>query len=66
MKLEYTQEELDLLDSIEKGEWKSIENLEEEKKRFQEYAANTLRKDKRVNIRMLSLIAFLTPSFSVC
>ncbi len=52
MKLEYTQEELDLLDSIENGEWKSIENLEEEKERFQEYAANTLRKDKRVNIRM--------------
>ena len=52
MNFDYTQEELELLESIEKGEWKSIENLEEEKERYQEYAANTLRKDKRVNIRM--------------
>ena len=52
MNIEYTAEELELLESIEKGEWKSIKNLEEEKKRYQNYASNTLKKDKRVNIRM--------------
>ncbi len=52
MKIKYTQEEIELLASIEKGEWKRIENFNSEKKKYQEYAANTLRKDKRVNIRM--------------
>ena len=52
MNIEYTADELELLESIEKGEWKSIKNLEEEKKRYQNYASNTLKKDKRVNIRM--------------
>ncbi len=52
MNIEYTREELELLESIEKGEWKSIENLEDEKERYQKYASNTLKKDKRVNIRM--------------
>ena len=52
MNIEYTREELELIESIEDGEWSSIENLEEEKGRYQEYAANTLKKDKRVNIRM--------------
>ncbi len=52
MNTEYTEEELELLESIEKGEWKSIKNLEEEKKRFKKYASNTLKKDKRVNIRI--------------
>ena len=52
MNIEYTREELELLESIEKGEWKSIKNLEEEKERYQNYASNTLKKDKRVNIRM--------------
>lgn len=52
MNIKYTQEEIELLASIEKGEWKRIENFDSEKKKYQEYAANTLRKDKRVNIRM--------------
>ena len=52
MNIEYTREELELLESIENGDWKSIKNMEEEKERYQEYAANALRKDKRVNIRM--------------
>ena len=52
MTSDYTREELELLESIENGDWKSIDNLEAEKMRFKEYAANTLRKDKRINIRM--------------
>ena len=52
MDIVYTKEEMELLESIEKGEWKSINNLEEEKERYRKYASNTLRKDKRVNIRI--------------
>ena len=39
-------------ESIERGEWKSVRNLQAEIKKHQEYARNTLRKDKRVNIRI--------------
>jgi len=52
MGIEYTRDELELLESIEKGEWKRIKNLAEEKKRYKQYVANTLKKDKRVNIRI--------------
>ena len=47
-----TKEEKDLLDSVEKGEWKRIPNFRREASRLQEAARNTLRKDKRVNIRI--------------
>lgn len=46
------QEEQDLLESFERGEWKSVENLAEEIARTKIVAANTLRKDARVNIRI--------------
>ncbi len=48
----YSEEELYIINGIEGGEFKSIKNLVKEKKRYSEYAANTLKKDKRVNIRM--------------
>lgn len=50
MKLD--EEEQELLDSFERGEWKSVDNLEAAKAFAQEVAANTLRKDARVNIRI--------------
>lgn len=53
-KYKLDQEEQNLLDSFEKGEWKSVENLDLEVKRHREYAKNTLKKDKRVNIRISS------------
>ncbi len=46
------EEEQDLLDSFERGEWKSVNNVEKAKAFAQEVAANTLRKDARVNIRI--------------
>ena len=52
MNKKYDREELELLESIEKGEWKSIKNLEKEKERYKKIASNTLRKDKRINIRI--------------
>jgi predicted DNA binding CopG/RHH family protein len=45
-------EEKALLRSFDRGEWKSVANQSTEKKRFQGYAAATLRKDCRVNIRI--------------
>jgi predicted DNA binding CopG/RHH family protein len=47
-------EEKDIIESIERGEWKSINNLKNEIKKHQQYAKNTLRKDRRVNIRISS------------
>ncbi len=46
------KEEKDLLDSVERGEWKTIPNFKKEAKRYQEYAKASFRKDKRVNIRI--------------
>ncbi len=50
--LKLTKEEKELLRSVEAGEWRSVPNLKQEMKRAREYARNTLRKDKRVNIRI--------------
>ena len=41
-----------LLDSVERGEWRSVRGLKGERKRFGRYAAATFRKDRRVNIRI--------------
>ena len=45
-------EEKQILEDYEKGEFKSVKNLEKEKKRYQEYAKNTLNKLKNINIRL--------------
>ena len=45
-------EEKDVIESIERGEWKSVNNLKTEIKKHQQYASNTLRKDKRVHVRI--------------
>ncbi|MFN2502387.1 MAG: antitoxin [Pyrinomonadaceae bacterium] len=51
-KIKLDKEEAELLASVEAGEWRSIENLDREIKRYQEYARATFRKDRRVNIRI--------------
>lgn len=48
------KDEQDMLDSFERGEWKSVKNVKRAIKKHQEYARQTLRKDKRVNIRISS------------
>ncbi len=48
------KEEEDLLESYEKDEWKSTTNLKKEKAIAKEAAANYLRKDARINIRISS------------
>ena len=50
--MKISKEEKELLDSVERGEWKTIPNFNEETKRYQDYAKATFRKDKRVNIRL--------------
>lgn len=46
------EEEKDLMESIEKGEWRSVGNIEKEKEKAIAAARNTLRKDKRINLRL--------------
>jgi len=53
-KLRLDEEEQELVASYERGEWRSVPNFEQEKKKYQEIAAATFRKDRRVNIRISS------------
>ena len=50
--MKLTKEELAILESVEKGEWRRIPSLQKEARRYEQIARATLRKDKRVNIRM--------------
>jgi predicted DNA binding CopG/RHH family protein len=52
MKTKLTKEEKKILDSFEKDEWIPVTNLTKRKKELMAYARNTLRKDKRLNIRI--------------
>ena len=47
-------EELNLLNSLEAGEWQSVPSVKDEIANHVQYAKNTLKKDKRVNIRISS------------
>lgn len=48
------KEERELLQSLKTDDWVSVDNLKEEINKHQEIARNTLRKDKRINIRLSS------------
>jgi predicted DNA binding CopG/RHH family protein len=52
MKLEGGEKEL--LKSLERGEWKSAKGGKRERARYSRYAKATLRKDRRLNIRLSS------------
>ncbi len=45
-------EEKDILVSVESGDWRSIRDKEKESERYQVYARDTFRTDRRVNIRL--------------
>ena len=47
-------EEKDILESYERGEWRTVKNQKQEIIKLREYAKNTLQKDNRINIRMSS------------
>jgi predicted DNA binding CopG/RHH family protein len=46
------KDEREILDSVERDEWKTIPEVEKETKRYQKYARAAFRKDKRINIRI--------------
>ena len=46
------QKEKELLESVERGEWKSVRGVKSEVTQYQKYAEATFKKDRRVNIRM--------------
>ncbi|MCK4729113.1 MAG: antitoxin [Desulfobacterales bacterium] len=50
--MKLSKDEKELLDSVERGEWRTIPNFKKEAQRYQEYAKATFRKDRRVNIRI--------------
>jgi predicted DNA binding CopG/RHH family protein len=52
MKFNLDKEESELLKSIERDEWKSISNLQEEIERSKKIARATIVKDQRMNIRI--------------
>ena len=47
-----TRDEKHILRSVEKGEWRSVKNLDQEKKRYASYAKAMVKKDQRINIRI--------------
>ena len=52
MKTRLSKEEKEILESFEKGEWVRAKDLSKRKKVLVEYARSTLRKDRRLNIRI--------------
>ena len=52
MKTKMTREENKILKSFEDGEWISVPDLSKRRKDLAQYARNTLKKDRRLNIRI--------------
>ncbi len=52
MKFRLNKEEREFYNSLKKGEWVTLPDFPEEKKRFEEAARVTLHKSKRVNLRL--------------
>lgn len=50
--MKFTNDEKKLLDSVEQGEWQQISDSPRQATRYRDSARASLRKDKRVNIRM--------------
>ena len=47
-------DEKEVLDAVERGEWKSAKGGKRERARYSRYAKATFRKDRRLNIRLSS------------
>ncbi len=52
IKMKLSKQEKEIAESVERGDWRSVRGVKKQIKRYQEYAKATVRKDKRVNIRM--------------
>ncbi len=46
------RKEKEFLESVERGEWKSVRRLKAERGRYQKYAEATFKKGRRINIRI--------------
>ncbi len=46
------QEEKDLMESIEKDDWRSVKDFDREKEKVISASRNTLKKEKRINLRL--------------
>jgi len=46
------QEEKDLMESIERDEWQPVKKFDQEKEKAMTAARNTLKKEKRINLRL--------------
>jgi len=55
-KIKLDKDEQEILKSFERGEWKSVQHVKAEIMKHQHYARKTLKKDKRVNIRISSKV----------
>lgn len=47
-----TKEEREILESVESGEWESLPEIQSAREEIYDAAKSTVKKDKRVNIRM--------------
>ena len=52
MKLDAQEKEI--LESVERGEWRPVKGVKRDRSRYTAYAKATFRKDRRVNIRISS------------
>jgi len=50
--MKLSKQEKEIVESVERGDWRSVRGVKKQIKRYQDYAKATVRKDKRVNIRM--------------
>jgi predicted DNA binding CopG/RHH family protein len=50
--MKLSKQEKEIVESVERGDWRSVRGVKKQIKRYKEYAKATVRKDKRVNIRM--------------
>ena len=48
-------EEQELLESVERGEWKTVKNAKKEAAFAKKAAANSIRKDERITLRLSSI-----------
>ena len=50
--MKLSKQEKEIVESVERGDWRSVRGVKKQIKRYQDYARATVRKDKRVHIRM--------------
>ena len=50
--MKLSKQEKEIVESVERDDWHSVRGVKKQIKRYQDYARATVRKDKRVNIRM--------------